>query len=112
MENNKSIFFESSNFYLLYNIIKKDLNQKFNYQIDDKSKNDLFNIMNQVYIKNNHLDLKSLNMLTLKTGAPILKNICENKNNLPNNENKNNLIQNSSLNRDMLLKKKFLILLI
>ena len=106
MENNKSIFFESSNFYLLYNIIKKDLNQKFNYQIDDKSKNDLFNIMNQVYIKNNHLDLKSLNMLTLKTGAPILKNICENKNNLPNNENKNNLIQNSSLNRDMLLKKK------
>ena len=89
MENNKSIFFETSNFYLLYNIIKKDLNKKFNYQIDEKSKNDLFNIMNQIYTKNNHLDLKSLNMLTLKTAAPILKKIFENKNNLPNNSSLN-----------------------
>ena len=55
------------------NIIKKDLNQRFNYQIDDKNKNDLFNIMNQIYTKNTSLDLRSLNMLTLKTAAPILK---------------------------------------
>jgi hypothetical protein len=101
MENNKSIFFDNSNFYLLYNILKKDLKNKFSYNLDNESqgKIKLFEIMNQIYNNNINKDLKNLNFLSLRTSAPILKSMCE-----KNLQDK--IEKNSSLNRDMLLQKK------
>ena len=101
MENNNSIFFDNSNFNLLYNILKTDLKKKFSYNLDNESQSKikLFEIMNNVYTNNNDKDLKNLNFLSLRTSAPILKQMCE-KNIQSQLEN------NSSLNRDMLLNKK------
>lgn len=105
MENNKVLFFDNSNFNLLYNILKKDLNSKFNYYLEDKQgKSKLFNVMNQIYIKNGEKNLKELNLLCLRSVAPILKNMCENQNNQNNIINDNN--RNSSLQRDMIMNKK------
>merc|ERR1711871_68449 len=100
MQANKSQFFETSNFYLIHNIISKDLYNKFNYKLDGNSKNKLFDIMNNIYNRNNNLNLKDLNILTIRTAAPLFKQICENNSGIKNLEN------NNSLNRDMLIQKK------
>ena len=100
MQANKSQFFETSNFYLLHNIINNDLNKKFSYQLDGSSRNKLFEIMNNIYNRNNNLNLKDLNILTIRTAAPLFKQICE------NNSGIQNLETNNSLNRDMLIQKK------
>merc|ERR1711934_1273399 len=105
MDNNKSVFFDNTNFYLLYNILKNDLNQKFNYNLDDSyGKVKLFEIMNKIYTTNSNSNLKNLNLLSLRSAAPILKNLCIDKNNKNNKNNKKG--DNSSLSRDMLLQKK------
>lgn len=103
MENNKTLFFDNSNFNLLYNILKKDLNSKFNYLLEDsEGKSKLFDVMNQTYLKNEEKNLKELNLLCLRNVAPILKNMCEKKNNI-NIDDDN---RNSSLQRDMIMNKK------
>ena len=118
MENNKSLFLKHNNCNLLHSILKKDLNEKFNYQLDDvKGKTKLLEVMNQVYSSNTHQDLKNLNLLSLKTAAPILKDLCEKNINQPsfndfsrkvdiNQNSQNKMDVNSSLNRNMVLQKK------
>jgi len=96
MEHNKSNFFNTSNFNILHNIISKDLENKFNLTVKENSKQKLFEIMNKIFLQNNHLELKELNILTLKHGAPILKKMCQD-----NHEQKQ-----TSLDRDMVHKKK------
>ena len=96
MENNKSTFFNTHNFNILHNIISKDLEKKFNLSVKENSKQKLFEIMNKIFLQNNHLELKELNILTLKHGAPILKKMCQ------DNQEQNQ----TSLDRDMVHKKK------
>ena len=99
MESNKSVFFENSNFYLLYNILKNDLSKKFKYNLDDsQGKVKLFEIMNNIYTQNSDYDLKKLNMMSLRSAAPVLKNLCADTN--------TKKTDNSFLERDMILQKK------
>lgn len=105
----KDRFFDGTNFEILFYVISQDLKRRFNYEIDEtEGKQELFNIMNQIYIKYSNKDIINLNKITLNYIAPILKNkYLDNQQSVSNikNTNVDNNIYNS-LSRDMKTVKK------
>lgn len=105
----KDKFFDGTNFEILFYVISQDLKRRFNYEINEtEGKQELFNIMNQIYIKYSNKDIINLNKITLNYIAPILKNkYLDNQQSVSNikNTNVDNNIYNS-LSRDMKTVKK------
>ena len=99
----KDRFFDGTNFEILFYVISQDLKRRFNYEIDEtEGKQELFNVMNQIYIKYPNKDIISLNKITLNCIAPILKQKYVDTQQITSRDK--NI--NNSLPRDMLIGKK------
>ena len=68
-----SFYFSSENLDLLYGLLKNDIINKFNLNIDNKKnhyKTKLFGVMSKIHINNKTKSIKELNQLVLKNAAP------------------------------------------
>lgn len=96
----KDKFFDATNFEILFYVVTQDLKHRFNYEIEETmGKQELFNIMNKIYIKYPNKNIIELNKLTLNYIAPLLKNKYE-------ETKKTNKERNNPLNRDMIYNKR------
>ena len=80
----QTIFFSNKNYYMVFNILRKDIKKKFNYTINDDDnifKRELFKIMNIIFTeKSEKLSLIDINKSVLKkTAAKYLKIIKNSK---------------------------------
>lgn len=108
----QKIFFSNKNYYLLFNILRKDIKKKFNFSIQDGDniyKRELFKNMNLVFTKNSTKKIIDINKEVLKkTGYSYLSLIRKN-NSQKNAIIKNTIVNNSSsisYDREMDMKKK------
>lgn len=87
----QTIFFSNKNYYMVFNILRKDIKKKFNYTINDDDnifKRELFKIMNIIFTeKSEKLSLIDINKSVLKKTAAkylkIIKNSKKKKNDVP-----------------------------
>lgn len=101
----QTIFFSNKNYYMVFNILRKDIKKKFNYTINDDDnifKRELFKIMNIIFTeKSDKLSLIDINKSVLKkTAAKYLKIIKNSK------KKKNNVLSSLSYKREMDINKK------
>lgn len=75
--NKTNFFFSSDNLELLYNVLKQDIETKFNYNLDHQEnefKTNLLNIMNYVYNDYKDDDIRIINTKVIESSAPVFIN--------------------------------------
>ena len=106
MTTKKDVFYSTDNFNMLYDILIRDLNTKFNFNLKNKNSSEendlkqiLFSNMNKAFFENESEKLKEINIETIKIVAPLfLENITIKNNNNNNNEDFNDVLNKSSSN--------------
>lgn len=117
MEKKRETYFSTENFNLLHDVLKNDIQSKFNFDINNSDvdfRKLLFQQMSTSFEKEKKNNLKKINMATIRQTAPLLYNILQNNKNEPTynreytqeiNDFSSNIRQRNQLNKNTLKKK-------
>ena len=73
MTTKENVFFSGDNLDILYNVLKQDIQNRYNYNLDTEErtfKTEIFNNMSTVYHNHKEKNLKKINQIVLKYVAP------------------------------------------
>ncbi len=109
MEKKREIFFSNNNFNMIYGLLCSDIQKKFNYNIgeNDSLKSHLFSNMTTCYESNSSKHLKEINILTIKSMAPIFySEILKKNSNSSVMYTESNMYSKNKTNNDNLLVRE------